>query len=286
MKKIENESIEGEPHITINCGDEKIPMGEEVFVGVLHRNELYFSFLRLIESSSSLVVFLPAALPGVSSNYNRPAFSRWTWGRTLGVSTVAFDDPTLWKDALAGGWFQGSVADFGIDSVAEIVLWLASKCNVKNENIIFYGSSLGGYASLMLAAKIKGSTAISEIPQTKLEDYIYVNHIRNLCKSVYGSDDVKAISEKFPERFSVIEQFIANNYLPNCVLIHELTDEPNGSTQFYPFLSALASSSKKMGWALERVHVRVFNDGKGHKALEIERALPIIQQALQHNAYN
>ena len=69
------------------------------------------------------------------------------------------------------GWFYGTKESSYVHQTAEIVLQIAKKLKVPNQNIIFFSSSGGGSVALQIANIIKPSTAIAVNPQIYFEKW-------------------------------------------------------------------------------------------------------------------
>jgi pimeloyl-ACP methyl ester carboxylesterase len=187
------------------------------------------------------------------------------------------DDPTITDTDLVGGWFQGTRDKWGIDAAAEVIAAVAGQQGVPLSRILLYGSSIGGFSGLMLAARLRGAYAIAEVPQTDLRIYPYMRHIRSMAELVYGSPDVQSVAEQFIGRFSVLERWRMEGIVPRCHIIHEVSDEPHGSSQFTPFATQIIANNMAH---INNVTFEILNRGCGHAALSLDLALPRIKAAL------
>jgi len=66
-------------------------------------------------------------------------------------------------------WYLCGLPEIG-DSFSDTLTFLKSVTS-KYKNTIYIGSSMGGYASILFASLLKGSTSIAQMPQTDL-DYV------------------------------------------------------------------------------------------------------------------
>ncbi len=268
----------------ITLGVDKIAVGVDKYLDIKVDNFSFKVFSQLVASSKSLVVFMPHALARDVSDRIYPCFARWKWGAELGVSSIVIDDPTVYAGDLQGGWFQGNEQHFALDEAVKLILGVCASNDIPTQNVILYGSSLGGFAALMAAASIQGSIAIAEIPQTDLPNYMFTSVITSLCDIVYGSKNIAEISAKYADRFFVIERYKKLQTIPRMKLIHELSDEPNGSVQIYPFLAKLAVLAKELSHPVKDIEVQITNHGNGHVALRSYEAIPMIKAELKkHN---
>ena len=75
-------------------------------------------------------------------------------------TVIYYNDPTLYLGKLSLGWGQGELNRFYLQDIANILEIVFVKLKVDSKNVLFYGSSGGGFMSLILAGFVKGSTAL------------------------------------------------------------------------------------------------------------------------------
>lgn len=225
----------------------------------------------LIKSRSEakyILVFGQSAL-GNRSAFPIPIFHRWTWFDDYkDAHCICLNDPTLYLDeSLLGGWFQGVSNDFYMLNAANLIDKLADILGVKKNNIFFYGSSAGGFSSLFMAAVVKGSTAIADIPQTDMSKYHVKSALNGLLSNCYGGIGVDELYNKFPERISVAEFYKKINYMPNIVYLQNSCDEIHLAHHMLPFLRDISSilMDSKNSFTAEFYSARSPN-GDGHVA--------------------
>lgn len=114
----------------------------------------------------SIVVLFPSALNPNRGNRNRRIFVRSTWAKEWPhAEVICFSDPALDLDSrLNGAWFIHPSVDI-IRVLADIIRDIASEHSIAEENMVFYGSSLGGFGALMAAACFSEVHAVAEVPQ-------------------------------------------------------------------------------------------------------------------------
>lgn len=109
-----------------------------------------------------------------------PQYPRWSYYsiiEKLGGSFLCFSDPMFVKyPTLKLGWFYGDEKVSGIAESLKIVEAISKRDHIDEQNIYFYGSSGGGYASLYAASLWPGSLAVAINPQLFIQDYIHTNH--------------------------------------------------------------------------------------------------------------
>lgn len=212
--------------------------------------------------SSKFVVLFPSALP---KDARLPFLPRWSWVDSIDANVWCFEEDLARRYGLVGGWFQEKT-HFHADVIGNLIGEIASVIGVKNEDVTLTGSSLGGFGAMMAAPLFPGCLAIADVPQTDLAAYQHQSHIKDLCLKIYGSDDTDSVNKAHRDRFSVISRFRTFGVVPNILMLHELSDEPNGRQQVYNFLEGLGTLRKELN-ANFSVRCQVRCDGNGHAAM-------------------
>lgn len=106
-----------------------------------------------------------------------PLFKRWSWNSAFDGSVLYISDPMFYKfKDVTLGWYYGTY-EFNIyEYINKIVGIINNKYNF--QNIIFYGSSGGGFAALQAATYYSNSFAIAINPQIYISRYYYANNFK------------------------------------------------------------------------------------------------------------
>ena len=120
-----------------------------------------FELLLIRNNSDKLYVSL-------TSNVHKfyPRFMRWSYAKFLKSNFLCIDDPMF--ETYRGKchrWYYGTSDKSYLLAMIPIILNVISLLKIKNENVIFLGSSAGAYASLYLANRISGTNAFALSPQ-------------------------------------------------------------------------------------------------------------------------
>ncbi len=97
-----------------------------------------------------------------------PKFLRWSWARFLDAKFLCIDDPMYADSPLAPKvprWYYGTAKKSYLSALIPIIHKIIEKLRIKPEQVVFLGSSGGGYAALYLANAISGCTAFALNPQ-------------------------------------------------------------------------------------------------------------------------
>lgn len=200
-----------------------------------------FDFLINIKPKSSHLLIIGSGA-GTMANEKRvstPYFQRHSWIHDFEDSTIFYNDPTLYFDPkLSLGWGQGSKERFYLKEIASILEVLIQKISIPTENIIFYGSSGGGFMSLILAGFMKNTIAFVNSPQTCLLKWLPVP-VKHVFNHSYPKMSEKEIVEKFPERINIIHFYKHINYVPKIYYLQNAYCELDVNDHVIPFINGM-----------------------------------------------
>lgn len=162
----------------------------------------------------SLLVLMPAARTVRSPR--RPIYSRWSWNADWPHSHVmAFADPVLeLSDRLNDAWYMHPEHDV-IRAFAGLVAEHARERGIPNERILVYGSSLGGFGAIGLAAHLPGARAVAEVPQ------IEFTHWMPLAVTFVEEELTGPIEDhraKHPEQVSLPDRIRTAGHVPQATI--------------------------------------------------------------------
>lgn len=172
---------------TIESGTFSIDLDNAHFRCVFNKNKGDFLYVSYNGSRKNTI------------NYN-PQFPRWSYSSIYNGYYLGIDDPMYFKyKDLKLGWYYGTKTHSYIKSSINIVMTIAKKFNIKNNKIIFFSSSGGGYASIYAASLIENSLSISINPQIYLHKYPQSNEFENItgislnCKDILLRNNIDKI---------------------------------------------------------------------------------------------
>ncbi|AQM60324.1 hypothetical protein [Clostridium baratii] len=200
----------------------------------VNKEDVFYEFLiRLNKQSNKTIIFGSGAYD--NEKIKPPIFQRFSWENEFDCNLIFYNDPTLYLGNISLGWGYGDRGEHYLETISEILSKLLSKMSLKKEDTIFYGSSGGGFMSIMLATLIKGTTAVVNNPQTDIRNY-YENAVKLLCNAVYGDKDIEAFKSEKLERLSVIEMIKKEGYIPNIIYLQNIACRNDMINQFNPFI--------------------------------------------------
>ena len=167
-----------------------------------------FDCLYKDNKQEKLYVLLSA---GITNNSKIPEFQRWSYEAFLDGNVLCVADP-MYKihKGLYVGWYYGTETVCYLDHLVRVIEEFAKQFKIKPQNIVFFGSSAGGYASIYLASKIKHSNCLAINPQIKMSLFPYYNDFVKIT----GLNP----EEDFFNRNDISKTFLENN-TSNFVLV-------------------------------------------------------------------
>ena len=245
----------------------------------VYLNGVKYEFLMNIKKNNNkLIVLGSGSVPRRSRERfkNKPYFNRWSW--KYECSFLCYNDPSRYlQEQSQGLWGIGVENDYYLENIKNIILKIAYKYNILNKNILFFGSSMGGFMSLLLATMVKESKAIADIPQlSMIYDERYWDQIRELS---FDNKSDEYIIKNYGYRLNFIEMMKKENYIPKALLILDYTSSYDVETQFSPFFT---SELSKIPFNKKSNNLKIIINGKniGHKPLSYEETMHLINASL------
>lgn len=253
----------------------EFPQDELFSLQVNHDDVKYEFLIRFSSESENLVCFGSGAYD--PSKFKPPVYNRHTWYLEFAESVIYYNDPTLYNDdKLTLGWGVGKNGEWYLPVIADILKILAHKNRVENENMLFFGSSGGGFTSVVLSTLLKGSIAVVNNPQMILQNY-YPSHfdrMMNACFDEPGEDTVS----KYRYRFDALELFKIEKYVPNITYLVNINSQKDIKNQLIPFINSLTSFEDYDS----RVEVLLYPSKQGHRGvMEKDETIKLIKDHLK-----
>ena len=256
------------------------PKNELIYLIVEYENFDYEFLLRDLETSDKLTVLGSGAF-NKTKNYDRskPLFNRWSW--TFDDSTLYYHDPTLYlADDIYAPWGLGTPEVWYLEKIAIITEKIAQLLSVKNNDILFYGSSAGGFTSLMLSILVKDSVCLAEVPQFDITSW--GSFWRPLKNASFDMDD-KEFVDKYRYRVSVMKLIQEHDYVPNAYILMDCSAEYDFTRQYLPFLKRLNNFTYDIkGNSMKLI---IFGKNTGHSALPKDIILSLIRHVRVNEFY-
>ncbi|GAA0421770.1 hypothetical protein GCM10008934_10290 [Virgibacillus salarius] len=245
------------------------------FLLVVNKNGVkYEFFIRINKKSPKLLIFGSGAYK--PSTMSLPVFQRHSWTEDMEESIIFYNDPTLYLDRLMLGWGFGDLQEHYLEVISDIIRELCELFNYGSDDTFYYGSSAGGFMSLMLSTMMKGSTAIVNNPQTIFTNYQEV-HVNKLMRAL---NITKEIAEnKYKDRVNTIHNFKKYNHVPKIKYLQNSVVEHDVNNHLIPFISGLKDIDESI--ITNKLQVDLYFDHKlGHNPVGKKATIQYIKDAL------
>ena len=183
-----------------------------------------------------LVVFHGALDPKATL----PIFSGGNVASGLGVARLSFTDPSLYLSPQLGlGWHAGNVFQPDLQAVTTTLIEKVAS-SVGAKRIILFGSSGGGFASLMQLTALPSATAVVSNAQTDIFRYHDFHVKKYLDTAWHGDDD----AFKKQHGYSAMPRLDKLTRTPKVYYLQNSTDTFHINGHLNPFLEASAGKMK------------------------------------------
>jgi hypothetical protein len=256
--------------ININELNEFVLIKDEPFILKVDVNRVNYEFLINVEVTSEKLIVLGSGAYN-PSKVKLPVFQRHAWMNELEGSVIYYNDPTLYLGEINLGWGYGTRERHYLKEMSQILEVLISKFKVTSP--LFYGSSAGGFMSMMLAGFLKGRALVNN-PQTIVINY-YKTHVNNLKKAAYGEGWENQVF--LIERINIVEFFKSINYIPEIYYVQNMACEHDVMNHYLPFVKELSSMDENL--FVNQIRTEFYkNEEQGHNPLEKEDTLGLIRE--------
>lgn len=224
------------------------------------------------ERAERLVCFMPAAQTGTGTRRAK-LFSRWSWQTVMpNQHVMALSDPALGLDgAIRGAWFLHPERDL-LEEMAQMVRGQIADLGLENDQVLFYGSSLGGFGALGMASLLPGACAIAEIPQIDVAQWPSRGSIKAMETALLKRSFAEH-RQRHPEMVDVRERFRKSHLIPPFLLVTNESDMSIG-IQRELMEDVAAAQLPRIGEQRMLLATAV----SGHAALPQADALALIEQ--------
>jgi hypothetical protein len=214
--------------------------GEYAIYKINHHGVPFEILTHFRENSPLVYVFGQGSINDEKrKKYGLPLFQRWSWAKDLAYSVIILNDPTLYMGNLEVGWFQGTKENCYLPLTCELIQVFLNKVNLNSKNVIFTGSSAGGFTSLMMAGAFPDSSVFVNNPQTDIRKDCQ-NSIEKLLNASFSGMSIEdAQDRQFDYRFSVIEYYRSISKIPNIYYVQNVKDTLHLNNHYMPFINEL-----------------------------------------------
>lgn len=221
-----------------------------------------------------LVIFNNSAFEVDGVNF--PVFQHHSWVKMLKTSSIHCMDPTIYLGDLRVGWGIGKNSTHYLENSANIVKILVDKMNIDVSNTAIFGTSAGGFLSILMASYIQGTAAICDNPQLDITRWVYNDAVNKVINVAF---DNRYEVIKYYDRFNVIDTFLKLKYIPKIYMYINGCSTTDNSSQLIPFLNQLEACDDDLKNNDIEINIR-YEPGKDHCGLESKDVLHAIYKVL------
>ena len=206
-----------------------------IYILSVNKDDVKYEYLINFKSNNKkLIVFNNGAVAG--GNVKVPVFQRHSWASNLKTSSIFVMDPTLYVADLAIVWDIGKNDNYYLENSSLILKTIIGKMNINIEDTVIYGTSAGGYLSIIMGIYLKGSRVVADNAQLDVLNWAFIEAVNNVIEFCF---DNVGTSLKYPERFNAVDSFVKNNYVPKIYLHVNICSIVDNKLQLVPFLQKL-----------------------------------------------
>ncbi|NJB66839.1 hypothetical protein GGQ74_000479 [Desulfobaculum xiamenense] len=201
-----------------------------------------------------------------------PRFDRWRWAFAMRDSVIVYNDPTRYLGGLRCGWCLGTAQNPYLPCIAAILRGFVQALGRRFEELVLFGSSAGGFTSLMLGAMLRGASVVVNNAHTDvlLADEAAVSRLLRVC---FGGISARTARERYPTRLRVMDFYHHQRYMPRIFFAQNARDSFHMQRHFLPFARE-AQTLRESGhdWG-RQLFVEVYSCRSGHAPLPYERMM-------------
>lgn len=234
--------------------------------------------LNLKPDNDKLVIFSNGAVD--PSKSKPPVFMRSKWHEDFDANCLYIDDRTIHHKKLRIGWGVGTKERHFLIDYSEIAQSISKYLNIDTSNIVYLGSSAGGFMSMYLATLHKGTTAVVNNPQCYVDRYDTVN-VEKLYSKIFPDYQREEIKRKFAARISITSLFRKQQYVPKIYYIQNRLCKSDMVKQYEPFCTFLDK------YKINSTNIKFIlynNKLSGHNPIAKEATVEFVNQILSNKS--
>lgn len=218
-------------------------------------------------NSRKLVVFLPP----VNGKKIYPYYARISWASELvsKVNVLYVSDPYQQREEYKvpkGSWFISPEGESALPVIAERIVSFLKENSI--DEVLFYGSSMGGYSAIILSSLVPNSYAVAECPQLFLKKH---PGSRYVIEEIVSVDLDESLFEPF---------YFLKKGCPKYIEISCSIYDRHYRNHVLPFIRLLESTDEIISTKIDINFFSSTNYEKGHVARFREDAFPSIKRIL------
>lgn len=238
--------------------------------------DFYFK-LHIKDGNDKLVIFSNGAIQ--PDKKKPPIFMRSKWYEEIEANCLYIDDRTIHENDLKIGWGIGTAHRHYIEDYHKIAVKVSSILNITSNNTTYYGSSAGGFMSILLATLNKGSQCIVNNPQIYVYNYNRIP-VKKIFENVFPGRSKESIIKEYRERLAVPTFILNHNNTPRIYYYQNLSCKSDVQKHLAPFKKAIVNrklAKKKISFT------HYYDDFRGHNPIPKNSSIQIINMHINNN---
>lgn len=236
----------------------------------------YDIYVKRVEGSNKLLIMGQGAVD--RNRKQLPVYQRKSWLDCFDCNVLILQDPTLYlTPTLRLGWAQGLKSHNPMATFVKIIRKVRTLLDIQNNNVVFFGSSAGGFVSLFLGGYFKGSTVVVNNPQTDIFRY-HEAPVRSLLAAGFDGIEFDEYRSIFPSRYSVSKFYEEIQFVPEILYYQNICDTEHLENHCFPFVEGI--SGLQHAWH-NNVDLKLYSDEKsGHNPMSKSKTVSAIKNVL------
>ena len=208
-----------------------------------------------------------------------PLFMRSKWADDFDASCIFIDDRTIHNKDINIGWGIGTPERHYLKDYSEVIIKISEILEYESENVVYYGSSAGGFMSIALASYQQGSIAIANNPQTYVHNYLPA-HVEKMYNSLFPGLEKGEILKKYSNRFSLLNIMSKNKNIPKTIYLQNRLCKSDINMHLKPFFQ----NADKFNVNIKNINVVIYNNEfSGHNPIGKEKSLNYINNLITND---
>lgn len=257
--------------------DHVVPYDEMYVLRVIADGVPYEYLIDRKSGNDKLVVFNNGAI--AEGNVTVPVFQRHSWASFMQTSCVFCMDPTLYLNGfLQLGWGIGKNGDYYLEKSALILKEILTLMRIKPEDTAIFGTSAGGFLSVMMGIYLKGAKVVADNAQLDVRNWIFKDALDSVI--TFAFDNVSD-ALAYGERFDAVTAFEKHGYVPKMYIHVNLCSPADNEKQLIPFLAHAAKMRGIEEFNEPEIYLHYAPD-KGHNGIATEDAEAFLYRILDY----
>lgn len=208
--------------------------------------------------------------------YAHPYFQRIKMFDDLDGIAISLADPSLdLAEDIQIGWMLGSRWVNYAETVATFFEGLFEHFGIRNDQALFFGSSGGGFISLVLGTHVRGAKVLAMNPQTELLRFHDVRELSRVLEAGWAGVSNMTIYRNYHHRFSIAALWEKEQHIPNVTVMVNTYDAWHIEHHIAPMIKGMVNKEIQKG----EFQIRFFSsEAAGHNPLPASALIPVMKE--------